>query len=87
MEFALFRTVFGYYGNISHIKAVGDEQMNKLCFSWIVWSRVTANYQTCRGKTTHFTQLFVPLRPDVAKRQHAGIWLSINCLNFRDRIR
>ena len=84
MEFALFWTVFEYYGNISHIKAVRDGQMNKVCFCLIISSRTNSKLLDFhQGKIIHFSQLFVPLRPDVAKWQHFGIWLSVSSLDSK----
>jgi hypothetical protein len=84
VEFALFWTVFEYYGNISHSKAVRDGQMNKVCFCLIISSRNNSKLLDFhQGKIIHFSQLFVSLRPDVAKKQHVGIRLSISSLNSK----
>jgi hypothetical protein len=84
VKFALFWTVFEYYGNISHIKAVRDGQINKVSLCLIIWTRTNSKlWDFHRGKIIYFSQLFVPLRPDVAKRQHAGIRLIISSFNSK----
>jgi hypothetical protein len=58
--------------------------MNKICFLFTVWTKTNNKLlEFRRGKIIDFFQHFVPLWPDVAKRQHVGIRLNVSSLDSK----